>query len=317
MKIDNKIDLNGLRLFVSVVESTNLSAAARREGMTRANVSRHLKNLETSLGAQLMRRTTRHMELTEAGHLLYQHGSRMLEEMETARASIDSLGKTVRGKVRLRLPTGLAHLHLAPLLLEFAARYPDIALRVSINDNIGDLISAEVDVALKITSSPPVDHVARKVCDIDWCLCASPEFGARELLSSDLGHAARLDWLMPASLGNRVKLRVRETGQEVVLQVTLRIQSGDYPFLLQGALFGLGVTLLPRYAVWKELRDGRLVEVMTGFEPEGVGQSIYLLTAPNRYPTLAMRAVMEFLRDALRDGAWRQSPVKGRGTPSE
>lgn len=302
MKIDNKIDLNGLRLFVSMVESANLSAAARREGMTRANVSRHLKNLESSLGAQLLRRTTRHMELTEAGQLLYQHGARMLEEMESARASIDSLGQSVRGKVRLRLPTGLGHLHLAPVLLEFAAQYPDIALGVSINDNIGDLISAEVDVALKITSSPPVDHVARKVCDIVWCLCASPAFAARQPGAMEVSTLARLDWLLPASLGSSVKLKMRGNGEEVSVRVTPRIQSGDYPFLLQAALFGLGVALLPRYAVWRELADGRLVEVMRELEPQGAGQSIYLLTAPNRFPTLATRTVMEFLRERIREG---------------
>ena len=162
--MDNKIDLNLIQFFVAIVQSRTLSEAARRTGMTRSNASRQLKALELAMGAQLLRRTTRNMEVTEAGQLLYSHGVRMLEEAQAARASIDSLGKSVRGDVRIRLPTGLGHLYLAPVLLDFARNYPDVSLRVLINDFIGDLISAEVDVALKITSTPSEDHVARKIC---------------------------------------------------------------------------------------------------------------------------------------------------------
>src|SRR5690606_1195032 len=99
------LDLNLIHLFVTIVQSRTLSEAARRTGMTRSNASRQLKALELAMGAQLLRRTTRHMEVTEAGKLLYTHGMRMLEEAETARASIESLGKSVRGDVRIRLPT--------------------------------------------------------------------------------------------------------------------------------------------------------------------------------------------------------------------
>lgn len=177
--IDNKLDLNLLRLFAIMVESRNLSVAAERAGMTRSNMSHRLKTLESSMNAQLLRRTTRHIELTQAGELLYRHCARLLEEVDTARASIDSLGETISGDVRIRLPTGLGHLYLAPVLLDFARAHPAISLRVMINDFIGDLVSAEVDMALKITSSPPEDHVARRLCDIHWCLCAAPSYLAR------------------------------------------------------------------------------------------------------------------------------------------
>ncbi|HBD34712.1 MAG TPA: LysR family transcriptional regulator, partial [Cupriavidus sp.] len=112
--IDNSLDLNLVRLFVTMVESRTLTAAAERSGMTRSNVSRRLKVLEQHLGAQLMRRTTRHVELTEAGQLLYAHALRMLDELQSAKTAIDSLGTVVRGDVRIRLPTGLGHLYLTP-----------------------------------------------------------------------------------------------------------------------------------------------------------------------------------------------------------
>jgi len=311
---DNIPDLNLVRLFVAMVESPNLSVAAQRCGMTRSNMSHRLKRLELVMGAQLLRRTTRHVELTQAGRLLYQHGVRLLDEMRAAQASIDSLGGTVRGDVRVRLPTGLGHLYLAPVLLEFARSYPDISLRVHINDNIGDLVSAEVDLALKITSAPPEDHVARRLCAIQWVLCAAPSFRHQGRPVRTLEELGRCSLIAPQSMGRRFDLRLMHAhGDPLVLRVAPRLQSGDYPFLREAVLAGLGVVLLPRYAVWKELRDGLLQEVLPEFEPEGVGNAIYLLTAPNRFPSMAARTLAAFVQTHIerhhRD--WLR-PVAGR-----
>lgn len=300
-----------MRLFVTMVESRTLTAAAERSGMTRSNVSRRLKVLEQHLGAQLMRRTTRHVELTEAGQLLYAHALRMLDELQSAGTAIDSLGTVVRGDVRIRLPTGLGHLYLTPLLLEFARVYPQISLRVAINDNIGDLISAEVDMALKITSQPPDDHVARRICGVGWCLCATPSFldGHGPILS--VADLERCDMIAPASLGRRFTLKVWMAGTPMTLRVSPRIQSGDYPFLLESMMAGLGVALLPRYAVWRQLQTGQVHEVLAECEAEGVGDSVYMLTAPSRYPTLATRTLMDYIRVHLERQAesWRRTPA--------
>lgn len=306
--MDNNLNLNLLRLFVAAVECETLSEAARRTRMTRSNASRQLKALENAMGAQLLRRTTRHTEVTEAGQLLYEHSLRMLEEMETAQAAIDSLGDVVKGDVRLRLPTGLGHLYLAPVLIEFAKRYPDVSLRVLINDFIGDLISAEVDVALKITSAPPEDHVARKLCPVHWCLCATPQFIEQHGTITRLEELTRCTLITPASYGRRFDMKLKMNGITMLLRVAPRLQSGDYPYILNATLSHLGVALLPRYAVWEHLQAGQLCEVLPEYEPEGVGDSLYLLTAPNRYPTLATRTLMNFITEQVRQHEvhWRR-----------
>jgi len=199
----------------------------------------------------------------------------------------------------VRLPTGLGHLYLAPLLLDFARQYPDISLRVIINDHIGDLISSEVDIALKITSSPPLDQVARRLCAVHWCLCASPAFVQACPGLSTLEQLGGIDILAPASMGRRFALKLTARGETLLVHVAPRIQSGDYPFLKQATMDGLGVALLPRYAVWRELAAGRLQEVLPAYEPQGVGDSLYLLTAPNRFPTLATRTLLTFITEGI------------------
>nr|WP_315593634.1 LysR family transcriptional regulator [uncultured Cupriavidus sp.] len=311
--IDNNFDLNLIRLFVTIVESPNLTAAADRSGMTRSNASRRLKILEERMGAQLMRRTTRNVELTEAGQLLYSHALRMLDELQSAGASIDRLGHVVRGDVRIRLPTGLGHLYLTPLLLEFAKSHPQISLRVAINDSIGDLISAEIDVALKITSQPPEDHVARRICGVGWCLCASSAFLDARSPIRDLSDLEQCDFITPQSLGRRFSLKVWVSGTPHTLRLSPRIQSGDYRFLFESMMADLGVALLPRYAVWRQIRAGVVREVLDECEPEAVGDSIYMLTAPNRYPTLAARTLMDFIRNYLEGqaGNWQRRTSPG------
>jgi DNA-binding transcriptional LysR family regulator len=313
--IDNSFDLNLIRLFVKMVESKTLTAAAAASGMTRSNVSRSLKALELRLNAQLMLRTTRHIELTEAGRHLYAHGLRMLDEMQAAASSIDSLGQTVRGDVRIRLPTGLGHLYLTPVLMDFARQYPDISLRVLINDYIADVISAEVDVALKVTSRPPEDHVARRICDVGWCLCATPEFLSRQEPVVHAQDLTRCDLIAPASMGRHFDLKLRASGSPLALRVTPRIQSGDYRFIYEAMTAGLGIALLPRYAVWRQLAAGQVIEVLGDYDPEGVGDGIYMLTASNRFPALATRTLMDFIRRHLEEQQknWARSTQTAEG----
>jgi DNA-binding transcriptional LysR family regulator len=115
--------------------------------------------------------------------------------------------------------------------------------------------------------------------------------------------------IAPQSLGRRFDLRCkREDGDPLLLRVAPRVQSGDYPFLRDAVMAGLGVALLPRYAVWSQLRDGELVEVLPELEPEGVGNAIYLLTAPNRFPSMATRTLVEHLREHIEQhrGDWQR-----------
>lgn len=149
------MDAQSLALFVDIVEAGNLSLAARNMKMSRANVSYHLTQLEKSVGMQLMRRTTRRVELTEAGQKLYQHGRIIRDEVLAARESITMLGKGLHGSVRLSVPTGFGHMVMSDWLIEFKRQYPDIALDLLFENRVDDLLKEEVDVAVRVMSEPP------------------------------------------------------------------------------------------------------------------------------------------------------------------
>ncbi|CAG9179239.1 HTH-type transcriptional regulator DmlR [Cupriavidus laharis] len=292
------MDLNLIEAFVDIVDAGNLAEAGRRRGVTRSQVSRQLRELEQQAGAQLLRRTTRRLEMTEPGQALYQHGLRILQEVASAQAEIDSLGKTLHGHVRVSMPTGLGDAFVAPLLLQFAQRYPGITLRVFFANRVVDLIASEIDVALRVTSAPPLDHVAREICPIDWQLCASPAYLERVAPPRMPADLARCHFLCPP-YGSRFVLALNRDGQREEVELAPHLQSEHFRFLLQAVLEGHGISLLPRYMGWEEMREGRLVPVLSDWKPEGLGSSLYVITTPNRHPTMATRALIAFLKEEI------------------
>ena len=294
-------DLNLVRLFVAIAESRNLSEAALRSGVTRSNVSRRLTLLEKQYGAQLLRRTTRHMELTQAGQILHQHCLQALNELQSAQLKIDQIHHTISGEIRMRIPTGLGHFHLKPLILQFCKAHPDLKLRLLINDRIHDLVASQVDLAIHVTSTPLEDHVATRVCDIHWGLFCTPDY------LSQLPKAVRQPvdlkqarLITPLNQPSRIEFRSGGAAIPELVQCEPFIQSGDYQFLFNAAMQSLGVVLLPNYAVRQAMGQGQLVQLLGEHHVKGVGDGLYVVRAPNRQPSAATIALIDMLTTSIR-----------------
>lgn len=302
------MDLNLIGLFVEIVDSRSLSGAARKLGMTRANISKRLKQLEAETGTQLLRRSTRSFELTQAGNTLYDSGQRMLEELSSARAAIDSLGQTLSGRVRISVPTGFGRMFIGAKLLEFGRLHPHLSLAVTFNNRIEDLIAAEVDVAVRITSTPPLDYVARNICSIDWNLYASADYlkrhGAIEQPSDLAGHKI----VASPYPGRRVVMEMtnkQDPSDSHSIPVQPALQSSDYPFLADAVCQGMGIGLLPVYVSLSPAHRG-LVQVLPQYRIAGQQNTLFIVTLPNRFPSPATQALIDYLRAAILElaGSW-------------
>ncbi|SOZ37982.1 LysR family transcriptional regulator [Cupriavidus neocaledonicus] len=298
------MDLNALRLFVDIVDAGNLSAAARKLKMTRANVSYRLKALEEELGVQLLRRTTRHVEPTPVGAGLYEHGRNILGEVAAANALISNMGKSLQGHVRLSVPTGLGHSLLSPLLVRFKQRYPDITLDVVFDNRVHNLVSEDVEVALRIISTPPDSVVATEIGAVDWIVCAAPAYLAGHPAPQALGELQSHAIVCASPVGQKLKAAGSRAGgadgevrEQVVLEPTL--SSENFAFLKEAVLAGLGVGIFPIYAIGAELDSGALVPLLSDYRISVFGSKLYMLTMPNRYQTLATRYLLNFLKTEL------------------
>ncbi|MBB2920164.1 LysR family transcriptional regulator [Cupriavidus alkaliphilus] len=298
------MDLNALRLFVDIVDAGNLSAAARKLKMTRANVSYRLKALEEELGVQLLRRTTRHVEPTPVGAGLYEHGRNILGEVAAANALISNMGKSLQGHVRLSVPTGLGHSLLSPLLVRFKQRYPDITLDVVFDNRVHNLVSEDVEVALRIISTPPDSVVATEIGAVDWIVCAAPAYLAGHPAPQALAGLQAHAIVCASPVGQKLKASGSRAGgnddevrEQVVLEPTL--SSENFAFLKEAVLAGLGVGIFPIYAIGAELDSGALVPLLSDYRISVFGSKLYMLTMPNRYQTLATRYLLNFLKTEL------------------
>ncbi len=294
------MDLNLIRLFADIVEAQGFALTARRLGTSRSAVSRGMQQLERSLGTQLLRRTTRRLELTAAGQVFHEHALAMLREAEAARASVEGLGQVLRGHLRVSVPTGLGRMLLGPALLDFARAHPQVTLRVAFNNRVADLLGAQIDIAIRLVADPPADHVARLLGHVPWRLCAAPGYleGRSISVPADL---STLDLVAPPPVEGRRSTVTLARGAEPPRAVTLvpRIASEEFGFLLSALRAGAGFGALPHYVVADALRDGQLVELLPGYALRNLPERIFALTTPNRYRPAVAQALLDWVAAAL------------------
>lgn len=288
------MDLQSLTLLVEIIDSGNLSQAARRLRMTRANVSYHLMRLEKSVGAQLLRRSTRRVEPTEIGLRLYAHGRAIHNEMRAARETVTSLGQGLQGRVGLSVPTGYGQLVMSDWLIEFKSLYPGIVLDV-LFENRADHLRDEVDIAIRVADEPPPSVIARSLGPVHYVACAAREYARQHGLPETLEALRASPVITANAIGRPLRLTASrgEQREEVLLEPTLISQ--HFPFLRQGILAGLGVGLVPDYVVRDEVARGEVMLTLQEYRLSIFGTQLYLLYLPGRHQTRAVRTCIDFL----------------------
>lgn len=299
--MDSTLDLNLIRLFVSIVQAGTLSEAAIRHGVTRSLVSRKLKSLEAAVGAQLLRRTTRHIELTQQGQALYEHGMRIEWELEAAQQRVRLLNDKPKGYLRISLPTGISSIILRPLLIQFANDYPQLSLRVLLSNRVSDLLRSEIDIALRVMTTPPDNYVARKIRDVTWGLYAAPSYLAKKNSIIQPSDLSTMDYVCPPIEGPYAMVSFHDQRQNPTsIQLRPKLQSEDYSYLKEAAVLGAGIAILPSYMVRRsDLRDQLLQEVLPSYSVQGLGDTLFILTSPNLYPSSAVKIAIEFLTKSV------------------
>jgi DNA-binding transcriptional LysR family regulator len=289
------MDLQSLTLLVEILDAGNLSEAARRLKMSRANVSYHLNQLERSVGAQLVRRTTRRAEATEIGQRLYQHGVAIQNELQAARESATALGEGLVGRVRLSVPSGYGQLVMSDWLIDFKRLYPGIVLDVLFENRIEDLLRDEVDIAIRVIPEPPQNLVARALGPVRYVACASRAYAQAHALPTQLDQLSGAPVVTAAVIGKQLRISAYqgEERREVVLEPTLI--SENFLFLRQAVLAGLGIGLVPDYVVQDDVRRGEVVTTLDDWRLSIFGTQMFMLYMPNRQHTRATRTFIEFI----------------------
>ncbi|KVA58349.1 LysR family transcriptional regulator [Burkholderia cepacia] len=301
------MDLNALTLLVEILDAGNLSKAAQRLKMSRANVSYRLNQLERSIGQQLVRRTTRRIEPTEIGLKLYEHGRRIRNELLAAQESVTTLGQDLQGRVRLSVPSGYGQMVMSDWLLAFKRLHPGIVLDVVFENRVEDLMRDEIDIAVRVMPEPPQNLVARDMGAVRYVACASAAFAAEHGMPASLGALSASPVVTATVMGRQLRIAayLGDERHEVLLEPTL--VSENFLFLRQAILGGIGVGIVPDYVVQDDIRRGTVVTSLDAYRLSIFGTHMYMLYMPNRHHTRATSTFIEFILE--------QAGKTGRGGP--
>ncbi len=291
--------LSQMTTFVRVVESGSLSAAARSLRLSLPAVSRQLSALEDELGAPLLLRTTRRLTVTDAGRQYYTRCLRILRDVEEARSAVRS-SREVEGRLTVTAPVTFGLTHVTPHLPALLARHPGLSVDLTLEDRVTDIVGDGVDVALRAGIAPPdsTSFMAHPLMTYRRLAVAAPRYLKRRGEPKEPSALARHEALahLPGA-GSSGTWHFQREGQEVAVEVKGPLRMSAPLALLDAAVEGLGVALLPDWLVSEDLASGRLQALLPGWETP-------LLTLSTVHRTelrgaARVRAFIEHLR-----GAW-------------
>jgi DNA-binding transcriptional LysR family regulator len=294
--------LDGITVFARVVDAGSFSAAAKRLRISKSAASAQVQRLEERLGVRLLNRTTRQLALTEAGAAYYRHCTRILAEAEAAEQEAATLHAEPRGTLRISAPDTFGWMHVAPAVPEFLARYPGLAVDLSLSAAHVNLVEEGLDLAIRIGILADSALVVRRLAVSRHLLCASPAYleahgaprGPRALADHNCLCVSLLPW------GDAWRFSSRK--REVRVAVDGDFRSGSAETLRAAALGGLGIALLPNWAVAEELRAGSLRRVLPRW-----ASGIYATYPGGRQMSAKVRAFVDHLaRRFGRTPYWEQ-----------
>ncbi len=258
--------MDELEVFVTVVEEEGFSAAAKRLDTTPAAVSRRIKALEKRLGVRLLQRTTRKIQLTEAGALYFREVSRLLGDLQTIEQKLEEVTGQATGELRIVAPMSFGQRRLAPVVARFALTHPRLRVTLRLEDRETDIVSEGLDLAVRIAYPSDSSLVARPIALIPRYICASPDYLAKRGTPRSPRDLLQHDCLHYSVISEREEWTFKGTEVEETVAIRGVFCSNNGEVLAEAAIQGLGITLLPDFIIEDALDEGRLVRILEGHE---------------------------------------------------
>ena len=292
--------LTEMEAFATVVDQGGFTDAARKMGISKSAVSKHVSSLETRLGARLLNRTTRRVSPTEIGLAYYDRARRVLNDAGEADALVTAMQSAPSGMLRVSVATDFGVNHLSPILGGFLHEYPDITVNMVLNNRYVELISEGFDMAIRVGELEDSSLRARKLTETTKRMIASPDyfkkFGRPQKID-DLNDHKLLHYSNQAA-GNVWKITA-PSGEKRQVRTAGSLTVNDRQSLLNAAVGGLGIAYLPSFLYADYVRNGLLEDAIPDLPMET--QGIYAVYPPGRYTQPKVRAFIDFLVDKFRE----------------
>lgn len=261
---------DGVELFLQIVESGSLSAAAERLNLTRSAVGKGLARLEARLGTCLLQRSTRRQRLTEDGQAYYEHCLRALAELEAAESVLESGRQQPRGRLRASLPLAFGHHYAAPALWGLMERYPDLEIDICFSDRMIDLAQEGFDIAVRIGPLPDTDRLsARRLGEQVMGLAASPAY---------LQRRGRIECIEALAAHRGIAYRSNNVHRS---RLVTPLVLDDLQAVADATIAGVGLAWLPSWLIAHYALRGQLEAVLPDYREQPAPIHVIWPTAPH------------------------------------
>jgi len=286
--------LRPLAAVVAVAQHGSFTRAAQHLGVTKAAVSKLVARAEQELGAQLFTRTTRRVELTDAGRTVLDPAQRMVAAAEAAAAVARPHQEVPTGELNVAAPIGFGQRFVGPALTAFALRYPSLSVTLTLDDSVRDVMGDGIDVAIRGGLLQDSSLTCRKIGALPLVVCAAPSYLATRTEPRDPDDINEHEWLVFTPMGVPQQVRFRSRNARSRVKLDGRFRTNDGEVLRTWLVAGLGIGLLPLFWIEDDVAAGRLKVLFRRHTVEG--GAIYAVHAHGRTPPKKVSAFVDHLR---------------------
>ncbi|RWM49515.1 LysR family transcriptional regulator [Mesorhizobium sp.] len=284
-----------MRIAIEVARLGSFTAASRELRLSAPSVSRIMGELEADLGVRLFNRTTRQLDLTDAGLEFVQKSSGILEELDNMRSVVRERHDTPRGQLRVSCVTAFGNECLAPALPEFLQRFPQLAISLELGNRFVDLIEEHYDVAIRVGPLRDSSMVAQRISSQKILFVASPAFCGRFGMPKSFDEIRRYPSVTQIS-GEWGRIhQFRHLGEIVYFEIGQHFTVNSARAGKNACLTGYGYSLLADFMIAKDLAENRLVQLLPNYEP--VDQPIYAFYPQRRHTPQKVRVFIDYLTE--------------------
>ncbi|PSV45936.1 LysR family transcriptional regulator [Photobacterium sp. GB-36] len=280
---------DGIIEFVAVAESHGFSSAAKQLGCSTSHVSRQVSRLEERLGVALLARSTRQVNVTDAGQLYYQQCRGLVNGLQQASESVNTQQITLSGTLRVSAAGAFAEEHVAPALMAFAKSYPDLTIEMDFNSRMVNFIEDGIDFAIRYGALKDSGLVARKLVDRPMAAVASQDYLARY---GEPTHPSQLKQ-HSCIIANNDHWLFEKDGNTINTRVHGRWKSNNSNAVISACEEGLGIAYMPKSSLAKGVDSGSLIPILQDFW--GKGNSSWIVYQNQRFLPARARLAIDYL----------------------
>ncbi|VAW92232.1 Transcriptional regulator, LysR family [hydrothermal vent metagenome] len=294
-------NLIALHSFMAVVEAGSFKHAAEKLDASTAAVSRRVSALENALGIKLLNRTTRQIDLTDAGKQFYDDLQNIFCSLDEAEERLLQDNKTVKGHLRIAAPLSFGTMCLAPVLPDFMKRYPELQVQLQLEDRLIDIVSEGIDIAIRIGIAEDSSLVASCIASIPRVFCASPAYLEQHGKPESPSDLATHNCLHYNHISMKEEWSYLKAEKMHKLDVTGTLSTNNGEVLRDAAIGGIGITLLPTFIVANALQTGTLKSILTQYCPKPF--ELYAVRPSRQFTPVRIKRLIGYLKEVFENDA--------------